>query len=497
MWSLGFGQNALRDVRLHARQSTRLNEGGVKTYIGILLALALALAGSWIYWHGFVFEPRFAVGALVFAVLIALGDLFPLRVSSKSTIGVWDVGFAVAVVTLGPAWAAIAVLPSAFVVGKRDWLRTAYEIGHNVAIVFVAGMVYSLASPPALSGTAAPTAQVVYGTFVAGVLLLAANKAITAGLFKVKYDQELADTWEEIAYPYLLADAVNVLTAGLAVLALLTYGPAAALVAVAGSLGSQALVYRSREQVREILVLQERVGSLEEALTASNTTFGLMMVQDLGRRDGYTHRHAAATAVFSEDLAREMKLDDVHAARLRMAGLLHNIGMFGLPEELLTATGRPNSIAQAQLAEHPARGERALAAVTEFGEMARWVRWHHERPDGRGYPDKLRGPWIPIEAKILAVAQAYAAMVLDQPRRPGVTPTEAREKLSAGADTEFDGVVVRVFLRILDTETEGYRMADDHRFLFPSPEGRHGPPAPTSTAPEAAGGFGLGVPPRS
>jgi HD-GYP domain-containing protein (c-di-GMP phosphodiesterase class II) len=136
------------------------------------------------------------------------------------------------------------------------------------------------------------------------------------------------------------------------------------------------------------------------------------------------------------------------------------------------ATGKLNSIAQHKLAEHPARGEKVLAAIPEFEEMASWVRWHHERPDGRGYPDKLRGSWIPLEAKILAVAQAYAAMVLDQPRRPGMGFAQAREELSAGIDAEHDGVVVRAFLRILDTESEGYRMADDHRFVFPALEER-------------------------
>src|SRR3712207_7956690 len=89
---------------------------------------------------------------------------------------------------------------------------------------------------------------------------------------------------------------------------------------------------------------------------------------------------------------------------MRMVGLLHNIGLFGLPEELLVATGKLNSIAKSQLAEHSGRGEKALAAISGFEEMADWVRWHHERPDGRGYPDKLRDPWIPVEAKILAVA---------------------------------------------------------------------------------------------
>jgi HD-GYP domain-containing protein (c-di-GMP phosphodiesterase class II) len=270
----------------------------------------------------------------------------------------------------------------------------------------------------------------------------------------------------------LLSDALNVLTAGLGVLALLEYGTVAALVVVAGSIGSQALVYSSREQVKENDELRTRVDSLEEALATSNMQFGTIIIQDLGRRDGYTHRHAAATAVYASDLGRELKLGDTRAEQLRMAGLLHNIGLFGLPEELLLVTGKLNSVAQSRLAEHPARGEEALAAIPEFEEMASWVRWHHERPDGRGYPDKLRGPWIPLEAKILAVAQAYAAMVLDQPRRPGMSFAEAREKLSAGIDTEFDGIVVRALLRILETESEGYRMADDHRFVFPAPDHR-------------------------
>jgi HD-GYP domain-containing protein (c-di-GMP phosphodiesterase class II) len=289
---------------------------------------------------------------------------------------------------------------------------------------------------------------------------------------RVKYRQALEETWQQDLVPYLLSDALNVLTVGLGILAHLVYGPVAALVVVTGSIGSQALAYHSREQVKKNDELRARVGSLEEALATSNATFGTMIIQDLGHRDGYTHHHAAATATYAADLAREMKLDEARVGRLRMAGLLHNVGLFGLPEDLLLATGRLNSIARSRLSEHTVRGERSLAAIPEYEEMASWVRWHHERPDGRGYPDKLRGSWIPLEAKLLAVAQAYAAMILDQPRRPSMGPAEAREELSAGIDTQFDGVVVRAFLRILDTESEGYRMADDHRFVFPAPEAR-------------------------
>jgi hypothetical protein len=451
-----------------------LGETNLKSYIAVLAAFAVALTASWIYWYDVAVEPRFILGAAVFAVLLLLADLFPVRLGERWDLSTVDIGMIASVVLLGPFWAAISALPYAVRGGNRDWLRTAYEASCVTIEAYLAGLLFSFASGPLLTGSPESTAPIVYATLASGVMLLGVNIALNAGVLKVKYGQRFEESWKELIEPYLLPHAVSVLTVGLGILVLLTYGPVAALVVVAGSLASQVLVYRSREQTKENRELRARVGSLEQALTTSNTTFGTMVIRDLGQRDGYTDRHAAATATYAADLAREMKLDEARVGRLRMAGLLHNIGLFGLPEDLLLATGKLNSIARSRLAEHSARGEEALAAVPEFEEMASWVRWHHERPDGRGYPDKLRGPWIPLEARILAVAQAYAAMVLDQPRRPGMKSVEAREKLSAGIDTEFDGVVVRALLRLLDTESEGYRRADDHRFVFPVPESRGG-----------------------
>ena len=451
-----------------------MGQANLRNYIGVLAALAIALAASWIYWYDVSVEPRFVLGAVVFAGLLLLADMFPIRISERWDFSTVEIGLIASVVMLGPFWAAISALPYAVLGGKRDWLRTAYETSCVTVEVYLAGLVFTFASGPLVTSSPESTAPVVYATFASGVMLLGVNHALNAGVLKVKYSQRLEETWKELVEPYLLAHGIAVLTVVLGVLTLLTHGPMAALIVIVGSMVSQILVYRSREQVKENHALQARVGSLEQALTTSNTTFGTMVIRDLGARDGYTDRHAAATATYAADLAREMKLDEARVGRLRMAGLLHNIGLFGLPEDLLLATGKLNSIAQSRLAEHTARGEEALAAVPEFEEMASWVRWHHERPDGRGYPDKLRGPWIPLEARILAVAQAYAAMVLDQPRRPGIESMEAREKLSAGIDTEFDGVVVRALLRLLDTESEGYRRADDHRFVFPVPESKGG-----------------------
>ena len=433
------------------------------------MAFAIVLTASWTYYYGIVFELRFVLGAAILSCLILLGDMFPVPVGERYTLGTWDVGLITAIAVIGPTWAVLAALPSAFYVGKKDWLRVAYEIGHSLVIVYFAGIVFSFVSEPLLIGSPESLPTVLYGALVSGIALLGANKIINGILLKIKYDQSLHETWRNDIEPYILSDIISLFTASLGVLTLVIYGPVATLIVIAGSVGSQVLVYRSRDQVRENQELRERVRSLEKSLTISNTTFGMMMIQDLGRRDGYTDRHAAATAVYAADLAREMKMDDVRVERLRMAGLLHNIGLFGIPEELLLTTGKLNSIAKSQFADHAVQGEETLAAVPELEEMAGWVRWHHERIDGRGYPDKLRGPWIPFESKILAVSQAYAAMVLDQPHRPGMKPSEARAELTSGVDTEFDGTTVRAFLRILDTETEGYLMADDYRFVFPNP----------------------------
>jgi HD-GYP domain-containing protein (c-di-GMP phosphodiesterase class II) len=440
----------------------------LKTYIAALATFAFALCASWEYSYTLEIEPVLLIGTVVLACFVLLGDVFAVRITDRTAVSACAIALIVAVAELGPTWAALGAIPSALYVGRGNLLRTLYELGHSITMVYLAGIAFSFVSMPLLLGSSVPSATIFYGTLVAGTTLLAASEVVNLVLFRVKYDQPFRETWQAITQPYLASSAVNVLTAGLGVLAWEAYGPLAAVVMITGSIGSQTLVYRSREQVKENHELRRRVGSLEGALANSNMAFGTMIIRDLGQRDGYTHRHAAATATYAGDLAREMKLDDTHVERLRMAGLLHNIGLFGLPDEMLLATGRPNSIARSRLDEHPARGEEALAAIAEFEEMARWVRWHHERPDGRGYPDKLRGPWIPLEARILSVAQAYAAMILDQPRRPSMMYAQAREKLSAGVDTEFDGVVVRALLRLLDTESEGYRMADDHRFVLPS-----------------------------
>ncbi len=450
-----------------------MDNAALKSYVSVLGVLAISLASSWAYWYGLPLNTTFVVGAVVAGVILVLADAFPIRVGEHWEMTALDVALAAAVVLLGPLWAAIASLPRAALAGRGDPLRTAYEAGRNTVEVFLAGMVYSLlASAPLLSGVSGTTntASVVYATFATAATLLAANHTMHAGLLKVKYRQRLGDTFREHVQPYLPSDALSALTAGIGVLALTTYGPVAALVLVGGSIGGQALIYSTRESHARRRALEEENLKLKEALNGSATSFGSIILGELGRKDGYTDRHAVATATYARDIALELGFDEERAGRVWTAGLLHNVGLFGLPAELRGADGRLSSIARRQYEEHTMRGQRMLANLEESGgfeDIGEWIRWHHERPDGRGYPDRLRGTWIPVESKIIAVAEAYAAMVLDSPKRPGVGFEAARAKLAEGLGTRFDEAVAKAFLRNLDTSGEGYRLADDDRFIPP------------------------------
>jgi predicted membrane protein len=229
-----------------APKDQRPGEVPLKTYVGALAAFATALAVSWAYWYSVELDARILAGTAVFAGLVLASFALSLRIGDHTVMGTWDVWLVLAVVALGPTWAALAAVPTALFVGRRDWLRAVYDVGQNVITIHLAGAVFSLSSGPLLLAESADAA-VCYGALAAGATLVVANEVIDGGLLRVKYGQPFRETWEENWRPYLPSDAVNVLTVGLGVLAFVVYGPLAAAVAVVGSMVSRALVHRSRD----------------------------------------------------------------------------------------------------------------------------------------------------------------------------------------------------------------------------------------------------------
>ena len=149
-----------------------------------------------------------------------------------------------------------------------------------------------------------------------------------------------------------------------------------------------------------------------------------------------------------------------------VCGLVHDIGKIGLPPGLLEKPGALTLAERRVMETHSEIGERILAKVEDYAEIARIVRHHHERWDGQGYPDGLHADEIPLIARIIAAADAYNAMTSDRPYRDAMPSRVARLRLAQGADSQFDTAVVAAFEAILAGADEDYRLATRDDFTL-------------------------------
>lgn len=174
----------------------------------------------------------------------------------------------------------------------------------------------------------------------------------------------------------------------------------------------------------------------------------LVLAATVEARDVYTLNHSRSVAALASALAEKMGLGKQEVENVHFAGLLHDVGKIGVPDYILQKPGKLSPEEFAEIKLHPEAGYRILQAAGEsFLPILDMVRHHHERWDGRGYPSGLRGPQIPLGAAILAVADAYDAMVSNRPYRDARTEARALEQIRAGAGSQFHPQVARVFLQ--------------------------------------------------
>jgi len=163
--------------------------------------------------------------------------------------------------------------------------------------------------------------------------------------------------------------------------------------------------------------------------------------------DRYTLGHSERVASLAEALARALGWGEEKAARMKLAGLLHDVGRAFLPPELLSKAGELSGGELREVQAHAERGASLLALCPGLADVAGWVRHHHERLDGTGYPDGLKGAEVPPEARVLAVADAYDAMTSPRLHRAAAAPREAIERLSS--DPGYDREVVAALRVVL------------------------------------------------
>jgi len=168
----------------------------------------------------------------------------------------------------------------------------------------------------------------------------------------------------------------------------------------------------------------------------------------LDAKDAYTHGHSLRVTLYSLMLAKEMGIKEDLMEEIETAGLLHDIGKIGVPESILCKPGKLTDEEYEIMKTHPGQGKKMLIGIKKLKAVSDWLSSHHERWDGNGYPNGLRGEEIPLTARIIAVADTYDAMTSSRSYRQALSHEFAVEEIKRCTGSQFDPAVAQAFLRI-------------------------------------------------
>ena len=208
--------------------------------------------------------------------------------------------------------------------------------------------------------------------------------------------------------------------------------------------------------VRLLNILASQTASSIEAIQTyqdiQSTYLGTIqtLAQAVDAKDPYTHHHSDHVTDYAVAIALEMGLSDEMIKDIQYAGMIHDIGKIGIQEEILTKPARLSAAEFDVIKTHPLIGERMIAPIKFLENVAPIILYHHERFDGTGYREGLKGEDIPLGARVISVADAYDAMTTDRPYRAGMDKDAAIEELKRNSGTQFDPKVVEAFIRVLN-----------------------------------------------
>ncbi|HLZ27155.1 MAG TPA: HD-GYP domain-containing protein [Chloroflexota bacterium] len=337
-----------------------------------------------------------------------------------------------AILIFPPHWAILIVVVG-FAVGRRvALLKRIYNVGQVALAAGVSSLVWRMAGDAAtpLDLHSAVWEMLVIATF------FVVNTVLVSSIIAYASDMPIRVTWSR-AHRHTWHASLGMHFVGVLIAVLWVTSPWTIALA---AIPLTAIYYTLRNTV-----------TLE-----TQTIDALFNLADiLDARDPYTHGHSLRVGQYAEKLALAMDLPGDDAHLIFLAGRLHDIGKCAIQNEVLMKPGPLTDDEREHMCIHPEVGSSMLASFSLFRECARYVRGHHERWDGTGYPDGLAGETIPLGARIIAVADAFDAMTTTRPYRKAMPIYEAYRRLEESAGAQWDARVITAFLRLLDTTPLG------------------------------------------
>ncbi len=219
------------------------------------------------------------------------------------------------------------------------------------------------------------------------------------------------------------------------------------------------------------LYVKKRLRSIEKKHLEAREQFeqtAEALASAIDAKDSYTNGHSRRVAEYSLKIALQAGMNEEECNKVYFAALLHDVGKIGVPIEILTKRGRLTDAEFEQIKQHPVVGGQILSSIRNSPWLSIGAKYHHERYNGRGYPEGLKGEDIPEIARIIAVADAYDAMTSNRSYRNAIPQHIVREELVKGIGMQFDPQFVRIMIHMIDMDTE-YKMQESQSGAALSP----------------------------
>ncbi len=443
-------------------------------FVGLVIALGLAITILYLPWA----SQADWKGIALFAGLGVLAELFALELYGGSSVSLSFVIIFAAALSYGVP-GVVAISPLVTLAHAIKFSNVGYKALFNMSAYTLAG---SLAAWTFGTFGYSLEARNLFHLLVPTLLATLANFALNSGLVATAIalgtGESPSTVWRErfrwLLGHYLVLGMVGLLVA-LAYASFDIYG----VVAFAAPLWvmrytQMQYIQRTLSSVAELKRVNEELLKASQEIGTINQELFETLAQMIDSRDPFVYGHSQGVAEYAVAVAKELALPEERVEVVRRSALVHDIGKIGISETILYKPGKLTSEESSYTESHAILGAQFLEGCHSLRDISMFVRHHHERFDGQGYPDGLMGEESPLEARIIALCDAVEAMASDRPYHRGMAIAEIIAELRQGAGSQFDPQVVEAFVKVAQKEGERLivntaRRLKEERNLHPSP----------------------------
>jgi putative nucleotidyltransferase with HDIG domain len=442
-------------------RETRDRQQWVPVYTSLV-----ALVGLLLFVVAWSQTPTVTTGLLLFACMAFLSDILSVPLFNSSRVSRVSVAGAIgiaSIVVFGP-WGGVLTLAGCSIATSlaslrtvwkaadraKGWRRLSFNFGMFVTSAWAAGLAFT-----AFGGVAGQAKPANLLPLVgASIVYYVTNLALLTGVLSLQTNRTPWKIWfEDFMWHAPITILTSIVGGGLLALAFLLQGELGAAIFAVPILATSYAFKMYTDNMRPYVAnLEKAKADLEEA--------NLGLLESLGSvidaYDVYTAGHSRQVADYASVIAAHAGLSKEEQLQIRKAALIHDVGKVGVADSIISKQDRLTPDEYTIVKRHPQIGAEIVGQMKGLQDLVPLIRHHHERWDGRGYPDGLAGGQIHQGARILALADTLDAMCSDRPHRPGLSLTVVLAEIQAGSGTQFDPALVDVLLDLVAKKGAGF-----------------------------------------